>query len=114
MTFRNLSFTTPIRREEGTLVTVHFDVDTDPDYHYPEDYPLITLDAFQMEPVSEELIPTEGDQGYYHFKPESSSVDLVFRTTTDNGELELSLEADEYTSQAGECYLYPGDNKQYL
>ena len=108
LTFRNLAFTEPIKREEGVTVTVHFDVDTDPEYTYPDDYPVITLEAFQMEPLSDEVFPVEGAPGTYQFKPTQSSVDLQFRTTTDSGELELFLMADEYTDQTLKSHFFQG------
>ncbi len=108
LTFRNLGFTAPIRRQEGHLATVHFTVDTTADGQYPEDYPVITLEAFQMEPVSDDVLPVQGMPGVYRFKPTSSSVDLTFRTTTDSGELELVLMADDYTTQVLRSHFFQG------
>ena len=108
MTFRNFGFTTPIKREEYSTVTVHFDVDTDPTFNYPEDFPVITMEAFQMEPISDNIAPVQGSPGTYTFKPDAASVDLIFRTTTDSGELELELSADEYDSQSLRSHFFQG------
>ena len=94
--FRNLAFTTSIKRAENVIVPFHFDVEEDPDYNYPEDYPVITLSLSGMEPASEGLIPVPGTPGTYTFKPSSSSVDLEFITTTDDGDLLLDISAEEY------------------
>ena len=106
LTFRNFGFTTSIKREENSTVTVHFDVDTDPTYSYPEDFPVITLEAFQMEPITEGVTPVQGSPGTYTFTPDAASVDLTFRTTTDSGELELELSANEYTSQSIKSHFF--------
>lgn len=100
LSFRNLKFTCPIPREENAVVTVHFDVDEDATFNYPEDYPVITLEAFQMQPVTEGVVPVAGQAGTYQFKPSSSSVDLEFITQTDDGDLRLDLSAPEYASNA--------------
>ena len=98
--FRNLAFTTSIKRAENVVVPVHFDVEEYPGYTYPDDYPLITLSISGMEPASEGLIPVPGTSGTYTYKPTSSSVDLEFITTTDDGDLLLDLRADEYLPQS--------------
>lgn len=108
MTFRNFGFTSSIKREEYSTVTVHFDVDKDPTYSYPEDYPVITMEAFQMEPLSDDVTPVQGSPGTYTFKPGDSSVDLTFRTTTDSGELELSLSSEEYDPQTIKSHFFQG------
>ena len=107
MTFRNLKITNPIKREENYTVSVHFDVDTDPvNLTYPDDYPVITLEAYQMEPVTEGVIPVSGLAGTYRFKPSSSSVDLDFVTTTRDGDLRLNLSAEDYESQTLRSHFF--------
>lgn len=108
MTFRNLKFTCPIVREENSTVTVHFDVDEDPTYHYPEDYPEITLEAFQMQPTTAGLEADPNVPGTYRFKPTASSVDLTFITQTDDGDLRLNLSAPEYGPQTLRSHFFQG------
>jgi hypothetical protein len=94
--FQNLAFTTSIKREENFIVPVHFEVIEEEGHHYPDDYPVITISLSGMMPATEELIPVSGTAGTYTYKPSSSSVDLEFITTTDDGDLVLELSADEY------------------
>ena len=108
MTFRNLKFACPIPRAENAVVTVHFDVDEDATFSYPADYPVITLEAFQMQPVTEGVVPVPGQAGIYQFKPSSSSVNLEFITQTDDGDLRLELSASEYTSQTLRSHYFQG------
>lgn len=105
-TFRNLAFTVSIKREESFLVPVHFDVDEQAGYNYPEDYPVITLYLAGMEPVSEGLIPVPGTAGTYTYHPTTSSVDLEFITTTNDGDLLMELTADEYISQTLRSHFF--------
>ena len=106
LTFSNLAFTTSIPREENAAVEVVFTVDEDPFGDYPEDYPIITLSASGMEPVSEGVVPVSGSPGTYRYKPTSPSVCLEFITTTDDGDLLLELSADEYLPQSLRSFYF--------
>lgn len=98
LSFRNFRFTSTIKPEANTEVTVHFDVDEDPDL--PGVLPEITMTAYQMEPESTEgMEEVENTPGTWRFTPESNSVDLVFYTNSDEGEQTLSLSADYYEPQ---------------
>lgn len=94
-TFRNLGFTSPIPIGSGHRLPVHFDIDKDPDL---DDYPSITLICsglyLIMDGSSHEI--SQVIEGVYNLKPSTSSVDLEFISTVDDGDLRIELAAENY------------------
>ena len=104
--FPNLAFTSSIKRGEGQPVTVHFDVAKDPE---EDDFPIVYLFASGMtlETSGTTIASVPGSAGTYMMRPESSSVDLEFRTTSLDGDVYLRVYAEEYETQEISSHVFP-------
>lgn len=93
--YRSLGFSSSIPRAEDAPVSIDLQLREDVGCTYPDDFPTVSFEVSGMTPVSD-FVGYDNTTHKYVFQPSAAQVTLEFMTTTKDGDIRISFEADGY------------------